>query len=138
MDKINNITVNGVTYEIGGAGGSQITEQIYFIPDLNALETFDSTTIKEALGGVEGCEALYQAAKSGKFIVMKNDTYGGAVVLNVIFAASANVAFNWLYFTQASLRAKIKSFNFIRLSESSISVSSTLKELAYYSDIQSA
>ena len=124
MDRINNITVNGVTYEVGGAGGP---EQIYFIPDINGLDTFDSTTVKEALGNAEGCEKLYQAAKSGKIIAIKNDTYGGVLVLNVRFEAQAIFRMFWLVYLNSKL--VFKSVLFTRLSETICSVAVFEKNL---------
>ena len=132
MDKINNITVNGVTYEIGGSGGS--SEQIYTVPNLDTLETFSSTAIKEALGGASGVESLFQAAKSGKIIVMKDSDMGGATVINAKFKAAALLMFVWLYYDQSFTRPYFRSFTITRLSETTNSVSSKTEELALFSD----
>lgn len=132
MDRINNITVNGVTYEIGGSGGS--SEQIYTVPNLDALETFSSTAVKEALGGASGVESLFQAVKNGKIIVMKDSTMGGAVVINARFKSAALLMFVWLYYDQSFVRPYYRAFTITRLSETTNSVMASTQELALFSD----
>lgn len=133
MDRINNITVNGVTYEVGGTGtGGDSSEQFYFIPNLDDLETFSSTTIKEALGGTSGVEALFQAAKSKKIIVMYNEN-GGAALVSSRFEVPAIVRLNWVCSIKGIPEAVYVLIT--RISETANSISAVRKELALKSDI---
>lgn len=69
MEKINSITVNGVTYEVGGAGGNA---NIYELPKALLSLTNDSSgaEVIEALGGDSGISAIVAAieAKSTFYI----------------------------------------------------------------------
>lgn len=134
MDRINNITVNGVTYEVGGTGGDS-SEQFYFIPNLDKLETFSSETVKEALGGTSGVEALFQAAKSKKIIVMYNEN-GGAALVSSRFEVPAIVVLYWVCYKSGA--EEVVSVIITRLTETANSIQAVRNRLALKSDIPSS
>ncbi len=78
MEKINYITVNGVTYEIGGSDSS--LPVFYLSENITTLQTGASKgDIDTALGGSgDGSKIieLFEAIKAGKLIVLKNDSTG--------------------------------------------------------------
>lgn len=78
MEKINYITVNGVTYEIGGSDPS--LPVFYLSENITTLETGASKgDIDTALGGSgDGSKIIeiFEAIKAGKLILLKNDSTG--------------------------------------------------------------
>ena len=78
MEKINYITVNGVTYEIGGSDSS--LPVFYLSENITTLQTGASKEdIDTALGGSgDGSKIieLYDAIKAGKLILLKNESTG--------------------------------------------------------------
>lgn len=84
MEKINYITVNGVTYEIGGSDSS--LPVFYLSENITTLHTGASKgDIDTALGGSgDGSKIIeiFEAIKAGKLILLKNDSTGalGGVV----------------------------------------------------------
>ena len=101
MDKINNITVNGVTYEVGGTGGGSGID-IYYIP--TKIRELSSGASKSdfdiALGGTgDGSKIieLYEAVHSGKMVMLKNPTTGAIMPVNSISETATNVYIQFLY-----------------------------------------
>lgn len=78
MEKINYITVNGVTYEIGGSDSS--LPVFYLSENITTLRTGASKgDIDTALGGSgdgSKIKELYDAIKAGKLILLKNESTG--------------------------------------------------------------
>lgn len=78
MEKINYITVNGVTYEIGGSDPS--LPVFYLSENITTLKTGASKgDIDTALGGSgDGSKIIeiFEAIKAGKLILLKNDSTG--------------------------------------------------------------
>lgn len=72
MEKINTITVNGVTYSVGGSGAS---EDSFIIPlAYSQLEHGDKSNVLEAFGGKEKIDEMLKAVSEGKpiYIRLKN------------------------------------------------------------------
>ena len=101
MDKINNITVNGVTYEIGGTGGGSGID-IYYIPT-KIRELFSGASKSDfdiALGGTgDGSKIieLIEAVQSGKMVMLKSPTTGAIMPVNSISESANNVYIQFLY-----------------------------------------
>lgn len=90
MEKINTITVNGVTYEIGGTGGSG-NIGTYELPSAILSLTEDSTKeeITAAFGGDEGIAAIKSAIdnKCLFFIYEKSSTYNKVINVDAAYMA---------------------------------------------------
>lgn len=102
MDKINNITVNGVTYEVGGTGGGSGID-IYYIPTkIRELSNGASKSDFDiALGGTGDDSKiieLIEAVHSGKMVMLKNPTTGAIMPVNSISETATNVYIQFLYF----------------------------------------
>lgn len=101
MDKINNITVNGVTYEIGGTGGGSGID-IYYIPT-KIRELFSGASKSDfdiALGGTgDGSKIieLIEAVQSGKMVMLKSPTTGAIMPVNSISESANYVYIQFLY-----------------------------------------
>lgn len=107
MDKINNITVNGVTYEVGGTGGGSGID-IYYIP--TKIRELPSGASKSdfdiALGGTgDGSKIieLIEAVHSGKMVMLKNPTTGAIMQVNSISETATNVYIQFLYINGGSI-----------------------------------
>lgn len=101
MDKINNITVNGVTYEVGGTGGGSGID-IYYIPTkIRELSNGASKSDFDiALGGTgddSKIKELVEAVHSGKMVMLKNPTTGAIMPVNSISETATNVYIQFLY-----------------------------------------
>lgn len=96
MEKINTITVNGVTYEIGGSGeGGGLGDSVYYIStEISKLASGASKNdVDTALGGTgDGAKLteLFNAIMAGKLILLKNGTTGA--LMPVITAADSTTA----------------------------------------------
>lgn len=103
MDKINNITVNGVTYEVGGTGGTGgLGDNIYYIPtEIRKLQTgATKNDIETALGGTgDGTKIveLFDAVMAGKLILLKNGTTGAVMPVAAIAEDTTTVYIQFLY-----------------------------------------
>ena len=101
MDKINNITVNGVTYEVGGTGGGSGID-IYYIPT-KIRELFSGASKSNfdiALGGTGDDSKiieLVEAVHSGKMVMLKNPTTGAIMPVYSISETATNVNIQFLY-----------------------------------------
>lgn len=101
MDKINNITVNGVTYEVGGTGGGSGID-IYYIPT-KIRELFSGASKSDfdiALGGTGDDSKiieLVEAVHSGKMVMLKNPTTGAIMPVYIISETATNVNIQFLY-----------------------------------------
>lgn len=101
MDKINNITVNGVTYEVGGTGGGSGID-IYYIPTkIRELSNGASKSDFDiALGGTgddSKIKELFEAVHSGKMVMLKNPTTGAIMPVNSISETATNVYIQFSY-----------------------------------------
>lgn len=106
MDKINNITVNGVTYEVGGTGGGSGID-IYYIPT-KIRELFSGAQKSDfdiALGGTgddSKIKELVEAVHSGKMVMLKNPTTGAIMPVNSISEMASLVYIQFLYINSGS------------------------------------
>lgn len=106
MDKINNITVNGVTYEVGGTGGGSGID-IYYIPT-KIIELSNGASKSDfdiALGGTgddSKIKELFEAVHSGKMVMLKNPTTGAIMPVNSISEKATNVYIQFLYYNGGS------------------------------------
>lgn len=101
MDKINNITVNGVTYEVGGTGGGSGID-IYYIPTkIRELSNGASKSDFDiALGGTgddSKIKELFEAVHSGKMVMLKNPTTGAIMPVNSISENATSVYIQFSY-----------------------------------------
>lgn len=106
MDKINNITVNGVTYEVGGTGGGSGID-IYYIPTkIRELSNGASKSDFDiALGGTgddSKIKELVEAVHSGKMVMLKNPTTGAIMPVNSISETATNVYIQFSYIKAGS------------------------------------
>ena len=106
MDKINNITVNGVTYEVGGTGGGSGID-IYYIPTkIRELSNGASKSDFDiALGGTgdgSKIKELVEAVHSGKMVMLKNPTTGAIMPVNSISETATNVYIQFSYINAGS------------------------------------
>lgn len=103
MDKINNITVNGVTYEIGGTGGTGgLGDNIYYIPTKIRMLSTGATKndIDTALGGTgDGTKIaeLFDAVMAGKLILLKDGTTGSVMPVAAITEKATNAYIQFFY-----------------------------------------
>lgn len=100
MDKINNITVNGITYEIGGTGG--LGDNIYYIPtEIRKLSTgATKNDVDTALGGTgDGAKIteLFDAIMAGKLILLKNVTTGAIMPVSIVAESTTSVYVEFIY-----------------------------------------
>lgn len=101
MDKINNITVNGVTYEVGGTGGGSGID-IYYIPT-KIIELSNGASKSDfdiALGGTgddSKIKELFEAVHSGKMVMLKNPTTGAIMPVNSISENATSVYIQFSY-----------------------------------------
>lgn len=107
MDKINNITVNGVTYEVGGTGGGSEID-IYYIPTkIRELSNGASKSDFDiALGGTGDDSKiieLFEAVHSGKMVMLKNPTTGAIMPVNSISETATNVYIQFLYYNAGNI-----------------------------------
>ena len=76
MEKINYITVNGVTYEIGGSDSSL---PVFYLNITTLTTGASKEDIDTSLGGSgdgSKIKELYDAIKAGKLILLKNESTG--------------------------------------------------------------
>lgn len=102
MDKINNITVNGVTYEVGGTGGGSGID-IYYIPTkITGLSNLvPKSDFDIALGGTGDDSKiieLFEAVLSGKMVMLKNPTTGAIMPVNSISETATQAFIQFLYY----------------------------------------
>lgn len=83
MEKINTITVNGVTYEIGGSGSSGL-ENAYIIPLAYSELAYGDKNILDAFGGTDKYNEMVTALSEGKsiYIQLKNTLAQAFVLLD--------------------------------------------------------
>lgn len=101
MDKINNITVNGVTYEVGGTGGGSGIDKYYIPTKIRELSSgVSKSDFDIALGGTGDDSKiieLIEAVHSGKMVMLKNPTTGAIMPVNSISETATNVNIQFLY-----------------------------------------
>lgn len=111
MEKINYITVNGVRYEIGGS--EDLLKPYYMSTGISSLEGGNTKEeIDIALGG-NGDSAkiteLYEAAKAGNLILLKNDD--GVLGGNVIIHSKGSSILLSFHFLKAIGSYSVKFYN---------------------------
>lgn len=97
MEKINTITVNGVTYEIAGSGGGTAVD--YNIPiAVDLLTEYSKDNLEVALGGESGSttkiDELLAAVNEGKKIYVYDETAKSRFAVDVYVQGSA-VTLEW-------------------------------------------
>lgn len=104
MEKINYITVNGVTYEIGGSDTS--LPVFYLSENITTLKTGASKgDIDTALGGSgDGSKIIeiFEAIKAGKLILLKNDSTGALGGIVNVFDNQSTCLLSFVYQTTIS------------------------------------
>lgn len=104
MEKINYITVNGVTYEIGGSDTS--LPVFYLSENITKLKTGASKgDIDTALGGSgDGSKIIeiFEAIKAGKLILLKNDSTGALGGIVNVFDNQSTCLLSFVYQTTIS------------------------------------
>lgn len=118
MEKINTITVNGVTYEVGGSGEGGSLGDVYYIPtEIRKLTSVASKSdIDTALGGTgDGSKIfeLFDAVMAGKLILLKNGTTGAIMPVSVVAESATNVYIQFLY----TVGNSIPVFNILAMSK---------------------